>query len=469
MFMNKKIITLLQDDLDIKVKTIIALLLQEFKRTQSIICDNGLTGFEDIHEEITEFVHMLDVVQDDPFENERTIDRLEKLRKEILSKGEELSSYEFYINKIENDIEYNIYLKNHDTNPQFDTHLFSDMCDKLRETIKDGLKCNEMAEIISILPVKMSKHTYEQYIKKTIGLYGESKHFVDSFVKKCKERFLPEINEYRVEELYIRDVFDGINEMKALDFEKYNVEELEQYQMSLLGITALYYDRWDMVDSLITITTSLLTIFYMLKDETIELLQNDYLYKDMFFCIKEMKNDKDEILKEQEEEILNELCEELISEFSVNFNKAILLTNNSDNVDELQNYNDYKAKYYSCTLLDSIFRSGIDNSLYEESFKFQFLEQELASDKYIDTKIQELFEHISRKMDSINIKEKRYARRNFMYMTVRTMESQEFLDYIKNAYEDIIDDNIKQEVDFRIMKLLTKQGFYNDIYEDDEE
>jgi hypothetical protein len=456
--MDDATLSLIDKDLTIKLQTTLITLILEYEESKNYFLIQEFDFMKDVYVKITNKICIIEnIAKKNNLEKENEIEELEKIRKDILDVGKEIKQYYNSLNIIDNRI---IQAKNSkkelDIKNEITSHSLTKYCEEFIYVNKHTTCLKN--KIVSCFPVKMSKLKYNEYINNAIKtqLSGLSKQQVNAEIEKYKAIFVPQINpKYK---MYFEEVYDIIKELEEIDFKNITQDKLFEYEDKLILALEEYESIFSLLDILFTMTNSLIVLFSFTHKMGESILETNYIYKDLYYAVKESIDNKDDALEDIIQEALNSNCEELIETFNKNLIKVENKINKSSDNINLSKNKEFLFKFSICKTIQVVFLKNLEQSLYEESFIKYYFDFEEADNVYLEAKTKELIVYIGEKLQNISTKNKRVARKSFLNNFICPYSKEEFLNYTNEGFK-ISSDEEKQLILNEILHIFDIYGF----------
>ena len=385
-------------------------LLNKFPKEKSII--------EDIYNKVVKKELDLNLlINTDNLDTNLKIDYFKNLRKDTYKILMAISGYITeiaYVNEIANEI-----LKRNDFKEKYENLVENIDLNKFYENVykflmSDVNKLPQRAmEIISVLPLKISKHKYYDIIKKSI---------VKSFKNSSQERLDLILDRYKA-------IFNGTLELdygqkfdyyfrKTHEFKKFNFKE-----SSIKEVEELYINTSKILFEMNAIVNILRNIGMLINRfvviNMVKKIMSNEINQDEIEIIEKLRKDYSKSMEDIKESFSkgNITLEALINE---------LLSRNTDIDQEIDDI---------LLSTQEILAYLNDNYLEKEELLFEGKIETVDRD-YLDESIDNLIEFLNRNILDMNNKQRKVRMRRLLYITEFPFENpDDFFSYLKNSLE----------------------------------
>ena len=372
--------------------------------------------------------------QSDSSTRDEQISSFVNLKNEFLEISESIYCYFYYSSQLKNIAD--IYLKlivlkethNLDTNEDVLYNKCLDFINKNNNT-----EIDKIPVIMSSLPLKMTREKYHDYIKDSLNIMLEhaDETLASDLIKNLKLKFLASnIPSYG---LYYKEIHDKLETISSLDMENLTYDELAEIQESLEDSIQIFSE---IEDYLATVHESINSIIYILTftHDIDFILEENLLYKDIFYACKDSLINNNDELNERLEELISSTCENLVDRI-IDMKKSINRV-----------FKDNDTKNLSKETLEILQIRELITDVYYENFsdviypiRLPLDENSSIGEDVLESKTNELLEYIKSSSKLISNKNNRLLKQFFLENLPYPFSVQDFVAYLTYILESTND------------------------------
>lgn len=357
---------------------------------------------------------------------------LDNLSKDIVECGININRYVNYNDKIGRNLIRTYKLNDIKTFVDNVPLNNSTMLSAIKESVSklpDNFELNyKMADLISVLPLRMTRQRYSQYVKDSITLLstGLPSDFLSSSVERLKDMFFSSCE--KSFELDFPLMYQKLEAISS-DLTNLNNKEIEEHLEDLDNNVENLHSIFSLLSMYFNDVTymKILSIFAVDKEF---LFNDDMLLKDLYYSLYDALNKNDnsfieDILERCEQEISErfELTKPLEEEIST-------FVNNLENVDELSN--DVKLSLQVNNQVSEMFFNELDQQIMLNN----------TSNKTLDELSQSLVDYIDEITENMTNNEKKLLKQDFLKNIPCPLSKDDFFTYCAYSLDGINDKSI---------------------------
>ena len=284
-----------------------------------------------------------------------------------------------------------------------------------------------MAELISVLPLRMTRERYADYVKKGVALL--TKDLPDEFANSCIDR---------LKDMFYADCDDSFKDDFPLMYEKLDITKKDIDSLDKEGITDALNDIDGNVEAIQSIY-ALLSVYFndviymqvlsMFAVDSEFLFNDDMILKDLYYSLKDVITTKDTSL-------LEDIFERTENEISERFELSKPIEEELSEKMKSMSQEDYE------TLTPDIKTAINVNNTISEMF-YSELDQSLmlsrGSCESVEKMTDELIDYINSKTETLENSDRKILKQNFLKNIPCPMTKEELCDYCAYSLDGIND------------------------------
>jgi len=430
--------------------------------------NESLTYINDINENLYEmsnyainlFLNLEDVLKENGEEKFKKIEtiinykeKLEKLYRILYAYYTELNIATLILN------DKNNLLSSKDNNIEsLDFNLFYEDCFVfINEFISPDDLESVLCQLLSSIPIRVSKNKYYEYVEKSLLLINEPEERLKDIFEFLKEQFNGKhVKGYHD---FLPDIAMSIENCIEKALEKPNKDEIEGILKEIESIEDNLLNLGDLLLSLYDIFNCM-SVLLMLQNVDLESLYNRHVaYKDFYLSSSSLFNEDTD---PHEKEILIETLPDLMNQH-IGILENNLLKINRKIKDILSNES---LKIDSHEELSNIFEnhllifSHLNQRLMDTLVYNTKNQKDLSVNKELEKYIQKFIQYLDSEFKNMTNPLRKARMQNFLGLIPLAMNSDEFMDYLINAVNMSSDKNKARIVD-NIGRIMAYYGFFD--------
>ncbi|MDO5387934.1 MAG: hypothetical protein Q4F63_01750 [Clostridia bacterium] len=361
-------------------------------------------------------------------------DNLNTITKSIIKCGLNLNKYISYNEQLGEKLLLAFKLndiQNFNTSIPLNNKGVSDTIKGYVSTLSDDLEGRfAMAELISVLPFRMTRERFSDYITKAVSIL--TKDLPNEFANACIDR---------LKDMFFSDCGNDFNADFPLMHQKLEATAEAIGELDKDGITEALEDIDGNTEAIHNIY-SLLSVYFndviylqilsMFAVDSEFLFNNDMILKDLYYSLKDVITTKDTSL-------LEDIFERTENEISERFDLSKPIEN--ELTEKIKSMTDEE---YDSLSMDTKTAVNVNNTIsqmfYRELDEQLMLSRGSASD--VSQMTESLLTYINEKTESLTNSERKHLKQNFLKHIPCPMSKEELCDYCSYALDGINDRNL---------------------------
>ena len=396
------------------------------QKTEYVVPDSILAIKDKLEKAYAGLENVLETTDRDDFEKELSL-----LTKEITEEGINLNRYISFNDQLGEKLlrAYKLDdIKNFDNNIPLNNSGVTDTVRGYLQTLPDNIESKfAMGELISVLPLRMTRERYTDYVTKGVSLLTEG--LPEEFANACIDR--------------LKDMFyaDCDAEFKAdfpLMYEKLKSTAETMDELDKEGITEALSDIDGNVDAIQDIYALLsvyfndavyLQILSMFAVDTEFLFNDDMLLKDLYYSLRNVITTKDTAF-------IEDIFERTENEIEERFDLSKPIEEELSEKIKSMTEEDYKALSEDTKIAINV-NNTISEMFYSELDEHIMLSRD--KNKEVNEMTKELTDYINRVTEPMSNSEKKLVKQNFLKNLPCPMSKDELGEYCAYALDGIND------------------------------
>lgn len=375
-----------------------------------------------------EFENVVDTTERDDFENQLKI-----IAKEIIDSGINVNKYVAYNEQLgEKLLKYYKLndVRNVKTEIPLNNSAITEIVKGYLSTLPDSFEGKfAMSEIISSLPLRMTRKKYNDYVTKAIELLSKDlpKEFSNSCIDRLKDMFYADCEntfksdfplmyeklkatEETVSEINNEEITESLNDIDG------NVEALH----NIFALLSVYFN--DVI---------YLQILSMFAVDSEFLFNDDMIAKDLYYSLKDIITTKDNSL-------LEEILDRVENEIGERFDLAKPIE--EEIKDKLEKLTQDEYDNLPTDTITAINVSNTISQMFYNELDQQIMISKCSNDDF-DQATKELVDYINKKTENMTTNDKKFLKQSFLKHIPCPMTITELGDYCGYALDGVNDRN----------------------------
>lgn len=396
------------------------------QKTEYVVPDSILAIKDKLEKAYAELENVLETTDRDDFEKE-----LSSLTKEITEAGINLNRYISFNDQLGEKLlrAYKLDdIKNFDNNIPLNNSGVTDTVRGYLQTLPDNIESKfAMGELISVLPLRMTRERYTDYVTKGVSLLTEG--LPEEFANACIDR---------LKDMFYADCDAEFKTDFPLMYEKLKSTAETIDELDKEGITEALSDIDGNVDAIQDIYALLsvyfndavyLQILSMFAVDTEFLFNDDMLLKDLYYSLRNVITTKDMAF-------IEDIFERTENEIEERFDLSKPIEEELSEKIKSMTEEDYKALSEDTKIAINV-NNTISEMFYSELDEHIMLSRN--ENKEINEMTKELTDYINRVTESMSNSEKKLVKQNFLKNLPCPMSKNELGEYCAYALDGIND------------------------------
>ncbi len=327
------------------------------------------------------------------------------------------------------------------------------------ENAIDFISAKRRCDILSCLPLRMTKAKYNDYIREFFKYLSidSPKSSLVNFLGLYKDLFVPFKSDYFGK--YFNHISEGLVKLWNLDFDSISDEEIEKAISDLeelgknnVDISKFLFMLYNDINYIVNL------LLFCIDDEY--LFDDDIMFKDIYFTTKNI------IKSESDRVFIDDILSRIYDEIEITENDIKAMDKNFDDILDMIDVEKVSESVYTYIMI----KLEIDKNFYDEAFmvleNYSYTQEEEADnlndkidEELFDEKVNEFFDYIKNALSEIPNKKAKYIKTYFFEYISYFGDEEEYDKYI-----EFVINNLKTVDNFylylvKLSNLIEKENF----------